>query len=199
MKERPIIFSSDSVREILRRRKTQTRRVIKPQPDHFHTFDSGVWLPQIGDKEITFPYGRVGDRLWVRETLVRQGVSPFYGCTYKADITPVTAPTKTMYCGRSMWQWGQRYVLPSIFMPRWASRITLEIVSIRAELVQNISEEDCIAELGCTPKWPGPGPEPYKRYLKGCYAITWDTLNAKRGYPWDSNPWVWVIEFKQVH
>ena len=83
-------------------------------------------------------------------------------------------------------------------MPRWASRITLEIVDIRFERLQEISEADCCAELGAPLVWPGDGPEPYHRDLRGAYRYLWDSLNAKRGYPWSNNPLVWVISFTAV-
>ena len=153
------------------------------------------------------PYGQPSDRLWVREKLRRQGGNDApNGCTYSADLSPVTATSKTMWCGRSVWEWPKLHVLPSIFMPRWASRITLEIVNIRAERVQDISEEDCFAEgiepiecLDCDDlisihqngDTHNEDPVPKYKYL-------WNTINAKRGYGWDANPWVWVIEFKGI-
>jgi len=87
---------------------------------------------------------------------------------------------------------------PSIFMPRWASRITLEITGVRVERIQDISDTDCCFEMGCPAKWDGPGPEPYKRNLRGSFTYLWDSLNAKRSFGWDVNPWVWVIEFRRL-
>lgn len=85
---------------------------------------------------------------------------------------------------------------PSIFMPRQASRIDLEIKTIRIEPVQEISDQDVIAE-GVAIEWPGPGPEPYKRNLWAVYSHLWNQINRKRA-PWCNNPWVWVIEFMRL-
>lgn len=183
MKERPILFSSPMVRTILEGRKTQTRRVIKPQPVsgvRFSPFVPG----QVEDghgQEMRCPYGV--ERLWVRETWAENKVLPIADrpvgdYIYRAD---------GVYSGT--WK-------PSIFMPRRASRITLEVVSVRVERLQSISERDCCLEMGCAVEWPGPGPEPYKRNLRTSFGILWDTINAKRGYGWDKNPWVWVVEFE---
>jgi hypothetical protein len=97
-----------------------------------------------------------------------------------------------MWCGRSTWEWGdKRNVLSSIFMPRWASRITLEVVNIRVERVQDISEEDAWNE--------GIGGGQLSRFDIGgrvLFKSTWDFINSKRGYGWDTNPYVWIVEFK---
>ena len=193
MKYRPIIMSTDMVRAILDGRKTQTRRVLKPQP----TLTGGVRIATLAGtgerwpfKCLTYkyfaskcqcPYGRPGDRLWVRES--------FY---VQPDIYHPDKPSPIHYKADEDTGCLEDYVFkPSIFMPRWASRTTLEITRIRAERVQDISEEGCIAEgikdsgLGVVE-------------LLLSYAVLWDSINAKRGYSWESNPWVWVIEFKIV-
>ena len=172
MKERPIIFNTEMVKAILEGRKTQTRRVIKPQP-------SGIIL--VWEH---CPYGQVGDRLWVRETwnAGHDGQSlPVFKAGLSADLTKELEADELW----SGWK-------PSIHMPRWASRITLEITEIRVERLQEITEEDAKAE-GCV-----------KQIKDGLifdsaiheYSWLWDSLNAK--YPWESNPWVWVISFKGV-
>ena len=170
MKERPVLFSGEMVRAILEGRKTQTRRVIKPQP---------LW---VGDPNVAFkthsanpkgiincPYGQPGDRLWVRETFAGTKNTGF---AYRA--------TDTAYGHK--WR-------PSIFMPHWASRINLEVVSVRVERVQDISIEDAYDE---GMEWGD----------QGCGVLEfknlWDSINLKRGYGWDANPWVWVIEFKRL-
>ena len=140
----------------------------------------------------TCPYGQPGDNLWVRETwscIGAEHVKPSeialgYPVQYKADD-----PTKN---------WRVEKWRPSIFMPRWASRFNLEIKGIRVERLQAITEADVIAE-GAARRWPGPGPEPYKRDLVGVYAYLWDSINAKRGYGWNTNPYVWVIEFMRIN
>lgn len=207
MKERPILFSGPMVREILEGRKTQTRRVIRnvPYGDHFGKplIDwplSGIyeevgkfWLETQTDvddssrTEIKCPYGQPGDRLWVRETW-RQGESSFgkipANCYYRADEYA---------------QDGEGW-RPSIFMPRWASRIALEITKVRVERVQDIQRTDAIAE-GIDP-WPemkndGDG-QPVQTDSVKEFRRLWDSINAKRGFGWDKNPWVWVVEFKRV-
>ncbi len=176
MKERPILFSGEIVRAILESRKTQTRRVVKPQPKLAPGFyDMVAGLPPC-------PYGQPGDRLWVREAMMQD---PEDGVTYAADGQLVMAPPT--YCYRDE----TTKSVPSIHMPRWASRITLEIVSVRAQLLQDISKQDCMAE----------GMNDLEDVHAGwhqSYAQLWDSINAKRGFGWDKNPWVWVIEFKRV-
>ena len=207
MKERPILFSGEMVRAILDGRKTQTRRVIKPQP---MKLDTAQWFPgPPGDKRnakhyaneshlrkglpIDFcPYGIPGDRLWVRETWrtdklgegeypVRKG--QWIECRATPDIPPPTYP------GR--WR-------ASIHMPRWASRIDLEITDIRVERVQEISPQDVCRE-GIRPTIPG-GFEIDECDWIGAqqFKPLWDSINAKRGYGWDMNPWVWVISFRRI-
>lgn len=122
-------------------------------------------------------YGGAGDRLWVKETFQHVGnllaISPKY-CRYRADgeEQPV-GPWK-----------------PSIFMPRWASRIMLEITGVRVERLQDISKSDCIAE-GMT------GLEDVHAGWHQSYAQLWDSINAKK-HPWNINPWVWVISFNKI-
>jgi len=186
VKERPILFSTEMVRAILEGRKTQTRRVIKPKPWLIdpHKVEYNLW--ECGDGKETYlikcPYGKPGDLLWVRET---------WGLY---DTQPKDGPGKALlfYRASDGESYELRYQLwrPSIFMPRWASRITLKIINVRVERLQDISEEDAIKE-GAT-------------FRKGewgeldAFNYIWDSINAKRGYSWDSNPWVWVIEFKRV-
>lgn len=197
IRERPILFNGEMVRAILDGRKTQTRRVIKAQP-------VGEWA---APGRTMCPYGLRGDHLWVRETwfeLVDPMTSKTYDpprACYRAteenevivDDGDGAAVINKDGTFKSPWS-------PSIYMPRWASRITLEITNVRVERVQDISEEDAKAEgiiydpcdhvrrsceeIGCL----GPLIAPFRDF--------WDSINAKRGYSWDSNPWVWVIEFK---
>lgn len=216
MKERPILFSTEMVKAILDGRKSQTRRVIKPQPEYQDYMNKpSLHWNQCGGRSLEeialyCPYGKPGERLWVRERINKHGDGNApYTCTYDADLSPVTATCHVMWCGRSTWEWGdKRNVLPSIFMPRWASRITLEIVNVRVERVRDISFEDCLSE-GCSDK--------YEHYDANCkhevngeccqgwhygqkwnFYYLWNSINAKRGYGWDVNPWVWVVEFRRV-
>lgn len=287
IKERPILFSSPMVRAILEDRKTQTRRVIKPQPEYV---ENGMykwrrwlpWLPQdahllvehcpfgapgdpsfgvSGDlnwqrgmppadgwyyvdglsdpapvwlcpflpedypgEEVergllwgrdehddpeaieleglsldTIQWKRPGDRLWVRET---------WAVVNTLDNRKPSEITKGTHYWPTVWyratdQHEQEYRddyfgkwRPSIFMPRWASRITLEITDVRVERVQDISMADCIAE-GMSMDAPlnnrGTG-----AIARDAFADLWDLLNAKRGFGWDVNPWVWIIEFRKL-
>ena len=178
--ERPIIFSSPMVRAILDGRKTQTRRLVKPQPKIIlavHS-DASITTERIfrsGDQRIHCPYGQPGDRLWVRETFSLSGNGYFF----RADVPQ---PETVKY------SWN-----PSIHMPRWASRITLEIINIRVERLQEISEKDANAEgVGTLFKYGMPAGRSID-----CFHALWDSINAKRA-PWASNPFVWVIEFKLI-
>ena len=194
-RERPIIFSGPMVRAILEDRKTQTRRVIKPQPTHFHDFGNGrlpcksdmTKTPSCAD-EIPCPYGQPRDRLWVRETWKPHIQTSIHSTAiYKADYA--------LSGGPGPWK-------PSIFMPRWASRLTLEIAGIRVERVQEITEKDAVAEgIIVQPGhlwWPLGSKEPMKQYThRQAFSALWDSINAKRGFGWDKNPWVWVIEFRK--
>lgn len=201
MNEKPILFSPEMVRAILEGRKTQTRRVMKPQPEANDWIDTPMCQ-----------YGHIGDLLWVRETW---GTLPEYD-----SIKPSDLPNCPIYYNAS-----QRYYpfstisdigkkRPSIFMPRWASRITLMVTNVRVERVQDISEEDAIAEGIQRFDY---GADSYKpeycticfgtqelalgamhTTAKGAFSRLWDSINSKRGYSWASNPWVWIIEFERM-
>jgi hypothetical protein len=198
MKERPIIFSADSIRAIFEDRKTQSRRVIKPKWSRCLDFDE----PEDVAKAIALcPYGQPGDRLWVRETFqVWQPWGSVDDEWIGDDTMPIDGPLghdKPEAIGHG-WQLAYKadcdYAVdwwrPSIFMPRWASRITLEIVSVRVERVREISDKDAVAEGFAVDV------EDFIPSLR--FAAYWDQLNHKRGYGFDVNPWVWVIEFKRL-
>lgn len=196
MKERPIIFSGEMVRAILEGRKTQTRRVIKPQPSG----DVGAW-PYDDHREnwLVCPYGSQECRLWVRETwrpfVLGSRFNQEVDIEYRADGQkilhhPISSEKLEKWEGGfSDCSWK-----PSIHMPRWASRITLEITDVRVERVQDITDADAVAE--------GIDPEEDKydghQVPKVNFSFLWDSINEKRGFGWDANPWVWVVEFKKV-
>jgi len=199
MKERPILFSAPMVRAILENRKTQTRRVVKPQPtiDGGADFEPGSgccdwwfnWKFDDGvdpcDMPKYCPYGQPGDRLWVREHIKIKEDGGFQWLTYAADDSWVVDPAGIR---RDAKRTGNRS-RPSIHMPRWASRITLEITDVYVERLQEISEEDAKAEgvlrAGLT-------------YRENFHEL-WSTIHAADGpNGWNANPWVWVIEFKRV-
>lgn len=214
MIEHPILFNGDMVLAILDGRKTQTRRVIKPQPDHCHYWKETGLLPQAGGRTINCSHGQPGDRLWVRETHVfewyedeprsKDGRPIFY---YAGDGTEFDEPhwlyphyRATDPAPDLCYEDGDGYSdddpqckwLPSIHMPRWVSRITLEIVNVRVERVQEITDDDAIQEGVDSTNTSIPG------YARTRFMNLWNSINAKRGFGWDANPWVWAIEFKRV-
>ena len=181
MKEHPILFNGEMVRRLLDGRKTQTRRVIKPQPEEQLLFAEScgfsAWVsPSLNLDEGAMrccPYGVPGDRLWVRETWF-QGYATVYRADYPGDQAgPSGDPA-------DKWR-------PSIHMPRWASRITLEVTGVRVERVQDISIGDAYAEGISDGNWLSPVEK---------FILLWDGIYAKRGYSWESNAWVWVVEFE---
>jgi len=177
VKERPILFSGPMVRAILAGRKTQTRRVVKPQhiPAGVRTLR---WENQDAAElqhSARCPYGVPGDRLWVRETWQPGPDDCVY---YRADNDP----------NENQWK-------PSIHMPRWASRITLEVVSVRVERVQDIGHIGAKAEGVEICDYDG-RLLPWQRQI-GNFQKLWDSINGKGS--WGSNPWVWVVEFRRVN
>ncbi len=214
------------VRAILEGRKTQTRRIVKLP----HTNPLGEWEPTtIGGENggktaagetvplqgaiwhtrtadcLLCPHGQPGDRLWVRETCQADELdSGLDGVRYPADGGFRAIEDSSEAAGR----WGELYAyrgttgatVPAIHMPRWASRITLEITGVRAERLQNISESDARDE-GVTI-----ADHHMRGYCAGAYLPPgirafhdlWDSLNAARGHGWDTNPWVWVVEFRRI-
>jgi hypothetical protein len=194
MKERPILFNAPMVRAILEGRKTMTRRVIRPQPPEMY----GVsFLEKIARTEYPkeCPYGQPGDRLWVRETF-----ATLCPGSYEGEKPRVNSGQDVRYAATDRLATSSADVRgytwrPSIFMPRWASRILLEVKAVRVERVQDIQDGDAQAE----------GAEPDEAALDRdiidfvpSFRRLWDSINAKRGYGWDDNPWVWVIEFARA-
>lgn len=198
----PILFTAPMVRGILDGTKTQTRRVIKPQPpgsfESPHQLSDGRWVvtdnkpPHVlQNYDLRCPYGVPGDQLWVRETW---GAHWMYDDCKPSAITPrkhrlyyrATPDDDCEDVGR--WR-------PSIHMPRWASRITLDVLDVRVERVQDISEEDAHAE-GMVPEEVGRTGGLHRGILRDDFSFVWDGINAKRGYSWASNPWIWVITFR---
>jgi len=224
MKTTPILFSGPMVRAIMEGRKTQTRRVISPQP-YYHARDGllsdgwgwkhskgsmEAWAEdRIGSQMIKYaPFGTVGDRLWVRETW---------------QHIPAARPsgyfTNPKLIGKNYWYrasdclptWGGSKWRPAIFMPKDACRITLEIVSVKVERLQDITQEGAKAE-----GFPIPGGVPGRiivTELDGTvkkskvtihdfdpltgFRRIWEALNGKKS-PWERNDWVWVYEFKPI-
>ena len=186
MKDRPILFNAEMVRAVLDGRKSQTRRVIKPQPPPNHGYHCGPAPGGINPPRC--PYGVPGDRLWVRETWALGGDY----ANAKARRVPTSERSPEFIRYRASQEKGPHTGRwrPSIHMPRWASRITLEVVAIRVERVQDTSYADIWAEGG-----PASDSD---IVLSAWWRHLWDSINAKRGYGWDVNPWVWVVEFKVI-
>ncbi|EMA8637575.1 hypothetical protein ACP5YT_002423 [Cronobacter malonaticus] len=212
MTERPIIFNAEMVRAILDGRKTQTRRIIqsparnmqatgKKVIDYREPGDkwyseyvfsmrnqSGTWCDYTKEQFLAkCPFGAVGDRMWVRETWAEAGAGapdlklyranyPDHVPSYYENVPPIEEIRWT----------------PSIHMPRWASRITLEITGVRVERLRDLSEEDARAE-GITP--PAGGVLPGWKYRINFRDLWMSIFGADN---WEANPWVWVVEFKRV-
>lgn len=211
--ERPILFSAPMVRAILEGRKTQTRRICKPAFDGFNWAASVhpdgaatgwiAWWPKAVEAEETAkrypgaegfpcPWGWIGDRLWVKETF-RQA-SGAWGEHQRGAPLEYRADSDDM----SSIPWRS-----PLYMPRWASRIRLEIMEIRCEQLEDISDEDAIAEgiEGNGIMYRDYSPEGTglcTQTPRSSYCGLWDSLNGKR-FPWTSNPWVWVIIFQWVN
>lgn len=199
MKERPILFSSEMVRAILDGRKTQTRRVVNPQS----LLDNKTRVTACYE----CPYGAPGDSLWVRESCqiyghwVKNGHTKSGAQRWKFSIH---ASKRVLYAGGFVKSPSDKtqlgfYKRPSIFMPRWASRIALAVTDVRVERLQEISEEDAIAE-GLQKEVISVGYQNDSVTLRARpkFVYLWDKINSDRGYSFESNPWVWVISFKVV-
>lgn len=229
MTERPILMCGEMVCATLEDRKTNTRRVVKGvnhSVERLLPFARGNTRRMCGHDAGPFikcPYGVPGDRLWVRENGwepipslqdIRDGADTWPAYAYDASMT------KAEMEQAKEWKWKRR---PSIHMPRWASRITLEITGIKVERVKDISEADARAE-GVEPNCPDRATDltcpskpcescdcrnEYRHYLRGdedfpafsareSFESLWDSINAARGFGWKVNPWVWVVQFRRV-
>jgi len=194
---KPIIFSGQMVQAILAGRKTQTRRIMKPQPaagwwDISRQFSPDgnyydkrcnplFWIPAADGKEVNNRYGKPGDLLWVRETWYDDadfGEDPIY--VYRAD-------SQDFPRGSSSWK-------PSIHMPKSAARIFLHITNICVERLQDISEEDAKAE-GTKPLKPLNTSE-WRGDHHFAFSRLWANINGQDS--WYENPWVWVVSFERV-
>lgn len=227
-REHPIIFSGPMVRAILAGRKTQTRRVVKPQPENVakmgprtrkyavgdrlwvkEAWRVGAWWEDTGEVCVDYradgysrrewldvPDEEMFARLWIQSCEDAKKAGFEYDADHQYNWKPGEAPTR--------WR-------PSIFMPRWASRLTLPVIGVRCERLRDISEADAVAE-GVGHGWKGSWPDYGSLHRQGevmvaertqdtarmSFATLWDTLNAKRGFGWEANPWVVVIEWPRV-
>ena len=189
--EHPILFAGRLVRAILEGRKTVTRRTrgLLDFTDRGRLISCRDGVAAFGDSipddpvpiDVRCPYGKPGDLLWVRETLIRGDGGHI---KYAADDSLIP---------HSQWQW-KRPSVPSIHMPRWASRITLKVESVRVERLQDITEADARAE-GAERGRPADAPVNVTQTYRDGFLSLWDHINGKRA-PWKSNPWVWSITFR---
>lgn len=222
MKERGMIFNGEMVRAILDGRKTQTRRIMKIQPEHSglglrrvidskNGSDDGKYFWSLSDacglkirsKSFTCPFGSVGDRIWVREAFrVHSRATDVATLVYKASErnswTEQTHRVPVSVCNKpaTTEKW-----TPSLHMPRWASRILLEITDVRVERLREISQADAEAEgVGKLKKgfWKNyqPGWTEFQLTARGSFATLWKSIYGDES--WYADPWVWVIEFKRV-
>lgn len=194
MKSTPILFTPENAQKVHAGTKTQTRRILKPQPtgdvEWFGELrtsnpkDDGLWSPWKGDPKdmdcweqaegpsFKCPYGTIGDRLWVREAFISMNGYRFY----RGECLP-----------------GRDHIMkykPSIHMPKAYCRTFLELTAVRVERLHDITETDAIAE-GCVDAY---GPD----FHVGAFRKLWESNKIHKPGSWDLNPWVWVLSFKKV-
>lgn len=247
MTERPILFSAPMILALLGNRKTQTRRIVKPQPvcsthefwqkhpDFVPSFNEEDWslycgvcgggqrLTRTNVTGIRNPYGVNGDRLWVKETF-----APWRNTSIEYPLEWESLVTSDDRGGLTLKQWVEEYGhqnvnvayradgeneegwMSPLFMPRWASRLTLEITEVRVQRLQDISDDDCVAEGMRIHENPscevGVGRFMYTAFpgehslwdlnAKTAYRNLWESINGKDS--WDANPWLWCISFRKV-
>lgn len=215
--ERPIIFQGWGVVAIRENRKTQTRRTkglepINKSPNDWEfigqngrMFQFRCKIPPFMMIDLLCLYGVPGDRLWVRETWAEFYASSRNGkhesgVRYRADNAERIIAVDSMRFGGDLKLSGGLKWAPSIYMPRWASRLFLEITEVWVQRVQETSEGDAQRE-----GWAFEGLDLNQSYdpvtmdtARQWYRSVWDSLNAKRGLGWDVNPWVWALAFRRV-
>ncbi|MCF5652687.1 hypothetical protein GIV49_24475 [Pseudomonas syringae] len=219
IKERPILFSAPMVRAILCGQKTVTRRVVNVQPFDLswsrrdHRFEYVAGRAVNGDELDGFyaystrhggewsakcPFGQPGDRLWVREAWQADEQVNAVAPRELSHGEPIHYPAdgNSKQTGCSMITPGK--TRPSIHMPRWVSRILLEITDVRVERLQEISRSDIRAEgLECPPELASDDVSPnYRDWYPAAWRELWESINGADS--WNSNPWVWVVEFTRV-
>lgn len=184
MSMKPILFSTPMVQAILDGRKTMTRRVIKTDdsPDNWQISLAGTSIVRTKPYDAILSRYKVGDILWVRETWVEMHGAYFYRADIDESVKALMEPHG------AVWK-------PSIFMPREAARIFLRVTDVRVERLQDILCGDMKRE-GCIPDTVTGGQ--YQQWQRDYWIPLWDSINAKRGYGWYTNPWVWVYTFERV-
>ncbi|MGI1277343.1 morphogenetic protein [Klebsiella quasipneumoniae subsp. similipneumoniae] len=243
MKERGMIFNSEMIRAILSNRKTQTRRIMKVQPESdqfgllritdstrrgdigkYHWAESNATGNHMRSKLFSCPFGAVGDRIWVRETWSDVNLEGIPAVAYRADGDVYSLMDDESFLDeRGAFNYDDPRVTkyhfaawysdliegiegdwrPSIHMPRWASRILLEITGVRVERLNAISEEDATAEGvppagSLLPDYPGTFLTPKGDFAtaKVAFQRLWESIYGEES--WKANGWVWVISFKRV-
>lgn len=190
MRERPILMSAPMVRALLAGTKTQTRRVVKGWP--LEWVATGMFTREYtaDPANDACPYGKVGDRLWVRETwrrapgLLGSGGNSTEQCEYRATYRTYGDGDDTAHAPK--WT-------PSIHMPRWASRLTLELTGVRIERLQEISEADAQSEGCIAPMYAS---DESTLSFAVAYRHLWEAINGAG--TWDANPYVWCLDFRRV-
>lgn len=223
MNESPLPLAAHQVRAVLSDAMTQMRWIVRPQPpfgciytingagthalcmadDGRPPHDKTVYVPPTAtstDHRLACPYGVPGDRLWVRETWRTSTVHDHIGISrsieYRADGANIAGHhDEIMQLPRKIadidhWR-------PSIHMPRWASRIDLEIVAVRVERLQDLSEEDAKAGGVSTAIDPDGSPDEPMGTARGMFHALWNAINGDRA-TWESNPWVWALTFRRI-
>ncbi|HZZ77139.1 MAG TPA: hypothetical protein VFE62_01390 [Gemmataceae bacterium] len=187
MKARPILMSAPMVNALLSGAKSQTRRIVKPQATgKTCLYDPAIGFRFHGGPNLKCPYGQPGDLLWVKETWAIKD------CGNRVSLNPDAWASgwpvnRLQYCAtddppQPDYWWNKR---SSMFMPRWASRLTLELTDVRVERLKDISEANACAE-----GFASDGDESAKLW----YAMLWDKINGNGA--WEQNPWVWALTFK---
>jgi hypothetical protein len=185
-KMKPILFSAPMVRAILDGRKTQTRRVIKidDAPENWKISIAGTSIVRTEPYDVKLPRYAAGDILWVRET---------WNTAYKDNACTEVAH----YIYRASEPNGAGWWKPSIHMPREAARIFLRVTNVSVERLQEITVDDCRLEGCCSSDCLQTGLHSPDCKCDTLFYNVWNDINAKRGYGWDTNPYVWVYEFER--
>jgi hypothetical protein len=213
MKETPILFNAAMVKAILEGRKTMTRRVFNPDQIAIKETESGPYFytyakrgseltctgqgPFIPNNWLHYcPYGQPGDKLYVKETFGFPATYDRFKPSEGDKRWPIYYHADKSHGNLVRWTDEEQELgklRPSIFMPRWASRIALEVTGVKVERVMGISEGDAMADGGWTY-----AKCPIHKNPTASFKALWDSINSSRGYGWDKNPYVWAVSFRRI-